>query len=63
MLCKNPPDYVLVYICAECEVDLVGNARAAPSRIALFHLNDGSNHLAIWSFWSGLTSPLRENRN
>ena len=44
---------------AEGQIDLFGNTRTAPTRIALFHLDHGANDVGFGSFWSGLRSPLR----
>ena len=57
MLRQNPANHVLIDTCAEGQIDLIGDTQAAPSRIALFHLDNGASDLRIWSLWSGLGSP------
>jgi len=59
MLRQDPAHDILVYTGAERQIDLIGNTWAAPRRIALFHLDHGANDVDIWSFRSGLGSPLR----
>src|SRR5215813_5074105 len=59
MLRENAAHHVLIDACAECQVDLIGNARTAPGWIALFHFDHRANELGIRSLWSRFCSPLR----
>jgi hypothetical protein len=58
MLGKNPPDDVLINRGSECQIDLIGDLRTSPGRIALFHFDNGANEVGIWTFWTGLGCAL-----
>jgi hypothetical protein len=49
---ENPPNDILIYRRPKREVDLLGNAWAAPVRIALLHLNDRADDIRLWTLWA-----------
>ena len=50
MRCQNAADDVFIDADTEGQGDLLGNSRAAPTRITPFHLNDGIDEFFGWSF-------------
>src|SRR5215470_12330370 len=55
---QNATNHVLIDRSPERQIDLLGNTRTAPDRIAPFHLDDSTNNVGIWSLWTGFASPL-----
>ena len=35
----------------ERQIDLIGDLRTSPGRIAVLHLDDGMNKIRVWTFW------------
>jgi hypothetical protein len=62
MLRKDSTHHILINTGAEGGVDLIGNARTAPRRIAPLHLDHGANDVGFRSFGPGLGSPLRREQ-
>src|SRR5262245_43107320 len=58
MQCQNSANDILIYRSSKCEIDLVGNARAAPGWIVPFHLDHDTNDVRIRPLWSRLSPPL-----
>ena len=52
---EHSANSVLVQIKTESQIDLLSNARAAVSWVALFHRNDGIDDFLGGSLGSGLT--------
>jgi hypothetical protein len=55
---ENPADHILIYRCAESQVDLIGNLGASPGWIALFHLNDRLDQIDGRAFGTWFCSLL-----
>jgi len=51
---ENPADNVSVDWDVESQGHLLSNFRTAPSRIALFCLDNGFDEFSGWSLWTGL---------
>ena len=47
---------VLIQVQSECQIELLGDTRAAISRVALFHFHDGINDLFAGSLWTRLAA-------
>ena len=47
---------VLIQVQSERQVDLLGNAGAAVSRVALLHFHDGINDFFGWTYWAWFAS-------
>jgi hypothetical protein len=47
MRCQNPPHHILINTGAEREINLLGDTRTAPRRLALFYLDDSTNDLFV----------------
>ncbi len=56
---ENPAYNILVEFQTKGEVDLLGNAGAAVSRVAPFHLDDGINDFSGWAFGPWLSASAR----
>ena len=52
MGCENSANDVLVDVDTESHGNLLGNALASPTRIALFHFYNGTNQIRAWAFRS-----------
>jgi hypothetical protein len=52
MGCENSANDVLVDVDTESQGNLLGNARASPTWIALLHFNNGTNQIRAWAFRS-----------
>ena len=63
VLLQDPANDILINTRAECPIDLLGDSRAAPGRIPLFHLDHGTNDVSIRPFRSGLGLRFGENTN
>ena len=53
---QNPANHILINRSSESQVDLLGDTRTSPGRIALFHFDNGPDQIRRWSFRSGLGS-------
>ena len=53
---KYPPYNVFIQVQAEYQVDLLSDARASVSGIALLHLDDGIDDFPGWTFRTWLAS-------
>ena len=53
---QNPPDDILIHRYAESQGDLFCNARTSPARIALFHIDNSTNQIRVWTLWSRFPS-------
>jgi len=51
---EDPANHILINGSSESQVDLIGNLRASPSRIALFHLDNRADQIRCWPFRTGL---------
>jgi hypothetical protein len=53
---KYPSHNVFIQLQPECQVDLLSDARASVSGIALLHFDDGFDDFSGWSLWAGLST-------
>jgi hypothetical protein len=52
MRCENPANDILINRYTERQGDLFGNARTSPARITLFHIDNRTNQIQVWTFGS-----------
>jgi len=55
---QSPADHILIYRSPECQIDLLGDPRTAPRRIALFRFDNDANDIRIRTFWPRLDLSL-----
>jgi len=58
MQCQNSANDILTYRSSKCEIDLVGDTRAAPGWIVPFHFDHDTNEVGIRPLWSAYSSAL-----
>ena len=56
---ENSADDILINTYTERQGDLFGNARTSPARITLFHIDNRTNQIQVWTFGSRFPSALR----
>src|SRR5215471_21389562 len=55
--------HILVDLDTECQRDLLGNARAAPTGVPPFHCDDGFDELLVRSLGAGSTPTRTRKQN
>ena len=57
---QDSADNILIQVQSERQIDLLGNAWAAVSRIALLHLDDGFDYFSVGPLGPGFLPPRGE---
>ena len=58
---ENPPNHILLNTSSERQIDLLGNLRVSPGRIALFHIDYRMDQVGRWTFGAGFIRRFGEN--
>jgi hypothetical protein len=58
MLSQNATDDILINTCSERQIDLFSDLWTSPTRIPLFHLDNGPNQILRRSFRAGFRFGL-----
>jgi hypothetical protein len=55
---QNPANNILIYICCESQVDLIGDLRTSPTGISPFHIDDRADEFLRRALRTGFGAPL-----